>query len=378
MYLTGIVHRDRLFEIATRWFAGRLEPGDGRFVTQVLIYENLISAPVARALLRDVSRQLGLGPVCVHRLRVKDELRQAIVASSTTPSPRQRELFTRYRQRPDDFFPGTPADVSLFTGEQGEIRGMIRVKRIRRVADKASRRVATALTDALRDAGSDFAAAEQRLGLALEDGSLRFEPEQLRIDDLIGLKLVGSESQLERFQRAIDSHPRVLRVQKEIHAGAYNDINLLVDIELPPPGEIIDCMRGHHWDFATGRGLDTDVLARDFVPYVESGARSVRAEVILTTFDELVESEFGRSMHEERILSQRNDATYTGRIARNASYLIEYLLRLAVSPTVEIDALPIRIGGRYLQETFSGAIWRLYGLRHDMPIFDSFATEPFS
>ncbi len=333
---------------------------------------------MARALLRDVSRQLGLGPVCVHRLRVKDELRQAIVSSCTTPSPRQRELFTRYRQRPDDFFPGTPADVSLFTGEQGEIRGMIRVKRIRRVADKASRRVATALTSALRDAGSDFAAAEQRLGLALEDGSLRFEPEQLRIDDLIGLKLVGSESQLERFQRAIDSHPRVLRVQKEIHAGTYNDINLLVDIELPPPGEIIDCMRGHHWDFATGRGLDTDVLARDFVPYVESGARSVRAEVILTTFDELVESEFGRSMHEERILSQRNDTTYTGRIARNASYLIEYLLRLAVSPTVEIDALPIRIGGRYLQETFSGAIWRLYGLRHDMPIFDSFATEPFS
>ncbi|MDQ7088688.1 MAG: hypothetical protein Q9Q13_12890 [Acidobacteriota bacterium] len=320
----------------------------------------------------------GLGPVCVHRLRLKDELRRAIAASVEHPTPRQQDLFTRYHHRPEDFFPGTPADLSLFTGEEGKIRGMIRVKRIRRVADKASRRVAAALGALLQREDTDLAAAEQRLGLALESGALRFAPDQLRIDDLLGLKLVGTEIQIERFQEAIAAHPRVLRVEKEIHEGVYNDINLLVDIGLPTPGEIIDRMKGHGWDFAAGRGLSAEVLARDYAPYVESGARSVRAEVILTTFDELVESEFGRSMHEERIISQRNDATYSGRIARNASYLIEYLLRVAVSPTVEIDALPIRIGGRYLQETFSAAIWKLYGLRHDVPIFDSFATEPFS
>jgi len=33
MYLSGLTHRDRLFDVATRWLADRLEPTDGRVLT---------------------------------------------------------------------------------------------------------------------------------------------------------------------------------------------------------------------------------------------------------------------------------------------------------------------------------------------------------
>jgi hypothetical protein len=51
---------------------------------------------------------------------------------------------------------------------------------------------------------------------------------------------------------------------------------------------------------------------------------------------------------------------YTGRIAQNASYIIEYLLRFAISPTVNIDELPIKVWGRYLRDTVAQAIARLW------------------
>lgn len=404
MYLTGIVQRDRLFDVATRWFANRLEPGDGTFVTEVLVYENLISAPVARGLLRDIFSTLGMGTTCVHRMHRKDEVRRAIIQAATDPTEREQELFDAFAERPEDFFPGTPADVTVLTTENGALSGMIRVKRIRRVADKASRRVANALDRLLREAAKrlaakraaemgtsvdaltpdpermleDFTEAEEIFCQAFRHDQLRFEPNDLRIDDVIGSKLVGSAEQLEAIEQAIASHPSVRHIEKEVHRGIYNDVNLLVDLQLPPVGEIVDRMKGRNWEFALGRGLGGATLARDFPGYVESGARTIRVELILTTFHDLVESEFGRAMHEERILSQRNHGTYAGRIARNASYLIEYLLRLAVSPTAEIDDLPIKIWGRYLQETFSAAVWELYGIRHELPMLDSFAPEPFS
>ena len=162
---------------------------------------------------------------------------------------------------------------------------------------------------------------------------------------------------------------------REEHRGDYNDINLLVDLQLPPAEVIVGRMRGTDWSFAGGRGLGLDLLEREFPEYVNTGARSLRAEVILTTYDELVESEFGRSVHEERILNQRFSVPYAGRIATNAAYIIEYLLTLAVSPTIEADSLPIKMWGRYLPDTFSEAVWRLFGVKYGSVLYDPFSLD---
>jgi hypothetical protein len=116
-------------------------------------------------------------------------------------------------------------------------------------------------------------------------------------------------------------------------------------------------MRNVDWSFADGRGVSLFDLESDFYEYVSSGSRTFRVELILNTLEDLVESEFGRSIHEVRILEQR--AAYTGRIAQNASWIIEYMLQLAISPTVLVPDLPIKIWGRYVRDTVAQALARL-------------------
>jgi hypothetical protein len=396
-----VTQRDRLFEVATRWFADRPEPDDGRFVTQLFIYESVIWAPTIRGFVADILWRTRPGPLHLRRLRSKDELRKALASACGGLNERARELFEQFRRYPDEFFPGTPADLVLAAREDGWPLGMVRIKRERRIAEKASRRIADCLADRIRGVArelaegraaaagvpldllfsspeamlDDFARAERIVSRAFRDETPTFEPPDLRVDDVIGVKFVGSPPELEEIERAVVGHPLVAGVEREEHHGRYNDVNLLVDLTLPPPGEIIEAARGRDWSFAAGRGLTPEALAREFPGYVESGARTVRAEVILTTCEELIESEFGRSIHEQRILEQRRSVPYSGRIASNASFLVEYLLMLAISPTAEVAALPVKMWGQYLPDIYSLAVWRLFGIRPGLDAVNAF-TDP--
>lgn len=398
MYLTGLIHRDALFETTVRWLADEPHPDDGLRVSEIFCYEPLIAGPVARRFFFEVHNAVRPGPLNLRRLHLKDQLRDAIVQGCPAPSDRARAAFEQYRKHPEEFFPGTPSDLLLATDADGALLGMIRVKRIRRIAEKASRRIADKLAGRIRNAARElaeqrareaglpleqlhsssdtmtreFAAAERIVSRSFRDRTLRLTRDEMRIDDVIGCKLVGTPEELGRIERAIEDHPRARLVEREEHSGQYNDTNLLIDVELPPPDALVTRAAGIDWSFAAQRGLDPDRLQQGFARYLESGARTFRAEVILTTFDELVESEFGRSMHEERILEQRRSATYTGRIAQNASFLVQYLLTLAISPTTEVAPLPIKMWGRYLPDTFSAAHWRLYGHEQEVPLAEVF------
>lgn len=388
MYLTSITHRKELFDLATRWFADCPHRSDGKFLTQVTTYENLISAPVVRDLLTSIKQAVHDGPVHLARLRSKDELRDAIVRACRNPTPRETELFGHYRAHPEDFFPGTPSDVILGLRDDGSILGMARIKRLRRIAEKCSRRVADRLAGAIADRAKalaqqraavygiplerllsskeemthDYHEAERLVSRTFRDGVLVFKPEDLRIDDGIGLKFVGTREEIARIETAIGQHPSVLSVQREEHRGKYNDINLLVDLKLPAPELILGQSRDWDWTRHAGKGISPEQLAEDFPAFLESGERSFRAEVILTTHADLVESEFGTCIHEARILDQRTGVTYSGRIASNASFLIEYMLMLALSPTLEVEELPVKMWGRYLPDVYSMAVWKLFGI----------------
>lgn len=399
MYLASVTQRDRLFQVATRWFADQPEPGDGRFATQVFLYESVIWAPTVRGFVADILRRTQPGPVRRQLLRSKDGLRSALCAAYGGLNERAAALAEQFRQHPEEFFPGTPADVVLVTRDGGRPVALVRIKRVRRIAEKASRRVADCLAGRIHAVArelataraaaagvpldrlfssseamlDDFSRAEWTVSRAFRDAAPSFEPRDLRVDDVIGIKFVGSPAELAGIEQAVVEHPRVTGVEREEHRGFYNDVNLLVDLALPPPGEIVDGARGNDWGFAAPRGLSPGELAREFPEYVESGARTVRAEVILTTPEELVESEFGRSIHEQRILEQRRAVAYSGRIASNASFLIEYLLMVAISPTVEVGALPVKMWGRYLTDIYSLAVWDLFGIRLGLEVVHAFA-----
>lgn len=388
MQLTGLIHRERLMDLTTRWFQDRLQPGDGRFLTQLSHYESLVTAPVVIDLLVGIQRVVHRGPMHLARLQTKDQLREALLRSCPDPSPREAELFSRYREYPDEFFPGTPGDLVLGLRDDGSIVGMARVKRLKRLAEKGSRRVTHHLEGRIREQAKahaarraaeravpldhlissdaemaeDFYAAERLVAQSFRDGSLSFHPADLKVDDVIGIKVICSTEDMARVEQAIRSHPLVVGVEREVHQGHYNDINLVAELALPPVDEIIDRERHRDWSTCSRRGLTPAELAEGFPDYVASGARTFCAEVILTTRQDLVESEFGSSIHESRILGQRKGLSAGGRIASNASFLFEYMFMLALSPTVEIHALPVKMWGRYLPDVYSIAVMELFGL----------------
>ena len=388
MYLSGFMHRERLHEIATRWLVDRVAPADGHFLTQIFVFESVVGGPVSQRLLAAMLPARERGSFHLQRINLKDDLREMILTGCTDPTPRMEHLFRSYLERPEEFFPRTPVDLLFATGRDGVLLGMTRIKRIRRIAEKACRRIADhlagtveaqrteliaqraravgipphLLTTPPETRAREFSAADGIVTQAFRNRAIRFRPADLTINDVIGFKFVGDEIELERIERAIEAYPGVAVRSRELHRGAYNDTRLLVDLELPAVSVLIDRMARTDWAFAAGRGLAPDELARAFPAYVESGARTICAEVVLTTFEELAEAEFGRSIHEKRVLEQRRSAPYAGRLAKNAAFIIEYLLMLAISPVTRVQALPVKMWGRYLPETFSRAIWQLYGV----------------
>jgi len=79
-----------------------------------------------------------------------------------------------------------------------------------------------------------------------------------------------------------------------------------------------------------------------------------------------VESELGDSIHEERIMAQREGRVYKGYIPMNVEFLLGYLFAVGFSPCVRIESLPIRLWGRYLPDTLLSHLRRLYSLpEHD-------------
>jgi len=385
MYLSGLIHRDRLFDVASRWLADHTSRDDGRILTEIFAFERAITSPLVRALVADLARAIRPGNLRLTRVTSKDDVRKAIVDAVHDPSPRVEQLLAHYREFPEEFFPRTPVHMSVVTGGDGSLVGMVRRKRIRRIADKVSRRVADQLAGeievaakslAAARAGSvgvpldmmvssrqqmvdEFAAAERIVADRIRTGRLTFDPDQVRVDDVIGVKIIGTPAELARIEAALDSRDGTFACESEVHEGSYTGTHYLVDLELPPLEETISRFKGVDWSFAEGRGLSAYHLEENFIDYLSSASSTFRVELILTTLDDLVESEFGRCIHEVRILDQRDRAIYSGRIAQNASSIIEYMLELAISPTVQSDGLPIKVWGRYLSDTVRHALAKL-------------------
>ena len=389
MFLTGLTHRRELFNVATRWLTDRPRPTDGRVATELFIYDGLLSIPPARRFLTDVYADVFGGEPVWEAIRYKHELRERALEAIGDPTPRQYEMMECYHSNPEAFFRRMPIDGSMVFSPNGRMVGGIRTKRPRRVAEKASRRLADYLGNLIRGRAEELASIRaHRLGVSVDDlprdreaerqefieaetwlsdqfrnGTIRIPTDAVHIDDVLGFKIIGTEVELERAEEYIQRYKGVELVEREEHGGVYNAVNLLVDLALPSVESIEKRYAGADWSFAASRGLTEEQLAARFPEFVRGAARRVRVELILTTFSEFLESELGRCMHEFRILEQREARDYRGRMAKNAEFIIEYLLSVAFSPSTRIEEIPIKMWGQYLPETLSYATRRLDG--HD-------------
>lgn len=376
MYLTALSQRERLFEISMRWLKGHVEPADGAFLKQAFLIEPFITAPVLTGFLREVAAPDATSTRVEH-LRTKDDVRQRIARGWSRPTARGRELFSVYRESPEQFFPTTPVDLFAITAGISGLAAMIRFKNLGRIADKVSRKAIArfegeihARAEAIdRDSphlpGAALVDAERSVCQDLADGVLSFTRTDLRLDDLIGAKLIGDPHELERLEARVLAHPGVLSVKRFEHRGLYADTKLQIELACPSTGHTLDRLLANEWGNAQARGLDPGELRRAIPAYVESGEPTFFVEVILTTWEELVESEFGRGLHEERTARQRADARWAQQLSTNVALTMMFLLLVAIAPSADVRSAPTKVSGRYLPETMAAMVSQLFQLEID-------------
>jgi hypothetical protein len=113
------------------------------------------------------------------------------------------------------------------------------------------------------------------------------------------------------------------------------------------------------------RGFSPYEARAAFIEFVDSGEDNVHLEIILSTYQEMLESEIGRCIHEDRIIEQRLRQQYRGPLARNIQFLMEYLFTYPTSHQRELGELPIRLWNRYLPDYFDEILKKLFHIPTD-------------
>jgi hypothetical protein len=177
-----------------------------------------------------------------------------------------------------------------------------------------------------------------------------------------GIKLVGSDDALAGLEAALPGVPGMRVVDREVFAGRYRATALVLEVSWDAEAVCRAYEEGHAWERYRGRGIPDARLRQGLAPLLAGAAPTLTVELMLTTFPDLVESELGRGLHEQRIITQRDNREYTGYLPMNVEFLVEYLFAVAFSPRIEVTELPIKLWGRYLPDTLTSHIRRLYGL----------------
>ena len=394
MYLSSFIHRDALFLIAERWFCGRPEPGDALRLTEILISDGYVVGETLRSVAASLLGIVYPGRLVERRIHLKGELRDVLAAGSETTNPRTAELFRLYGLNPDFFYREAPINGILYQNEAGRTVGLCRLKRPKRIAEKANRYIASWIFNIVQERAREMARERARhSGISLEGlitperemvgefvraeesvardfslGKVRFERASLAVNDIGGIKIIASPEQLSHLETVLGGAPGVTVVEREEHRGRYRAVNIILQVEWEPEDVCRKFRDGQNPRFYTNRGISEERLRKGLETFFFDPRPTLNIELILSTFEDLVESELGAGIHEERILAQRDDRHYRGYIPTNVEFLLEYLFAVGFSPCTHIENIPIKLWGRYLPDTLGSCIRKL----HQLPEYDLF------
>lgn len=388
MYLTSFIHREELFHIAERWLCSRPEPDDGLHITQILICDGFVVWETVEAL-----TDLLLGTVHgdsyrKQRIQIKGELRDAIYRDTRDTTPRLKTLMDLYRDNPDFFFLEAPINGVMCLDSRECLVGLYRIKRPRRIAEKSNRHVANWIFQMVQGKARkmaeerarildiplerlitppdemvrEFRNAEEEIAQRFKESDISLDRDSMTIHDVGGIKIIADDEKLLHLQKVLREHPTIRVLNTENHSGNYRDTSLI--LEVPWDGEFL-CRQyrdGCCWERYRDRGISEEELKKGLESFLKDAGPTLNIELILSTFPDLIESEFGNSIHEERIMAQRDNKPYKGYIPMNVEFLIEYLFAVGVSPKSHIDRLPIKLWGRYLPDTVASYIRCLYSV----------------
>lgn len=391
--INSFLHREALNDMIRRWMYGEARPTDADLLTRLVHFNHVYVSRYLEFFSALLFRELHHQEIFSRPVQHKGELKDVLVAEPPFRNARIDDLIQDYRMHPGRFYRETPFHGTLyFSRPSGGYLGSSRIKRVRRLAEKSARRIIDKIFDTIKrhadlladerarllgipreklltapeDMTEEFLQAESRILEDLQRKRPLVETgEKLVINDVAGVKMILDEPQQRRLAALLDRLPGCKVIEEERHQGRYNATNLIIRY-IPPRREILAR--------PLGRGLLNIMQARGFSPYeareafldfVGSGEEHVHLEIILSTYQEMLESEIGRCIHEDRIIEQRLRQQYRGPLARNIQCLTEYLFTYPTSRQRELGELPIRLWNRYLPDYFDEILKQLFHIPTD-------------
>ena len=388
MYLSSFIHRDHLFDIAERWLLGWLEPDDGLRITQILICDGFVLGQTLESMMRVLLERVHGTVFRQKRIQFKGQLRDVICNSPLDGSARVYELVSLYNTNPEFFYREAPINGSIYIDNDSRLLGIYRIKRPRRIAEKANRYVANWIFQVVQNRAKEmaqgrardhnvtleelitpknlmdfeFIRAEKDIAKMFKDNKISLDKSALKIHDVGGIKIVASREKLSLLEKELSEQLKIRVNDRESFSGDYQATSLIIEVPWDPDHVCRRYMDTRAWRKYLNRGLSETELKKGLEPLLEGSKSTLITELILSTFPDMVESELGNSLHEERIVAQRDNKLYRGYIPMNVEFLIEYLLAVGVCPHTHIEQLPIKIWGRYLPDTVIDHIRALYGM----------------
>ncbi len=382
MYLTAFLHREKLFEITNRWLSDKLETDDPLLITKIITYDSFAAWEMLLAFTDTLVGQLTEEPIHRKKLSDKKDLKDTICTSNVSNSDRVQTLIDRYRKMSEFFYVDSPFTGYIFHTNANSIIGIGRFKRVKRIAEKASRYASIYLYDQVQQLGRNIAkqssgadnhskahipselrmVAEAQVMQRIKHQGITLPVHNMAIKDVLGIKVINTGIEENTLETAITAYPGAQILEKKRHKGRYNAVHYVIELKADMD-YIVKRFKKRSKDVDyRSRGLPKKGIREDFTQFMDTGTDTLQIDLIFTTYEELIESEIGRSMHETRIFEQRQQQAYFGNLPTNVEYIIEYLLAVGLSPAVRIPDIPIKIWGRYLPDSLSYRIRKLYNL----------------
>ena len=392
--INSFLHRGVLNDIIRRWMYDEARSSDADLITRLVHFNHVYVSRYLDFFTERIFRELH-PQFSSQTVKIKGDLKDALVADPPYRNERIDELILDYRQNPGRFYRETPFHGTLyFTRRNGfeAYIGSSRIKRVRRLAEKAARRIIDRIFDRIKkhadtladerarilgiprerlltapaDMTEEFLIAEKRLLSDLrEKRPIAGNGEIVAINDVAGVKVVLETSGQRKLIEHLSRFPDCEVVEEQRHAGRYNAANLLIRFR-PPREEILSRPLGPGiLNIMQGRGFSAGEANQSFAEFVRSGEEDVLLEIIFSDYQEMLESEIGRCIHEDRIIEQRMCQQYRGPLARNIQDLLEYLFSFPASRQRELGELPIKIWNRYLPDYFDEVLKQLFRIPTD-------------
>ena len=404
--IDSFVHRSALSDLISRWVVGKPEPGDVMRLKTIVNFNLYIARLWIDWFARDLLEAFhGVAPKRFP-VSTKGHLKDFAITHPRYTTPRIEEMIRRYGLCPEDYYRDTPMDGVIYTarfGARQEFIASARIKRFQRIAEKGSRRIVDFMLRQIRanadlmaeerarilgipkdqlitpreEMAEEFRRAESRILESIKQGTVASDHPELEIPDVAGVKVIVEPEEYAGLHELIARTPGVEIAEEEHHVGNYNATNLRLVYALPKQRLLAEPPNDVYRRVLAYRGFDLSAIDRRYAEFIESAESEVSFEMILSSYQEFLESEIGRCMHEERVLAQRANDEYNGLLATNIRYLMEFMLSLCRAPWhADLDDVPVKLWVKYMPDAIERAVRRLY-IPEEF-LYDTIDTAPGS